>query len=94
MTTETMNQEIRQLEEQGWEADAAPRAVEKRYRFPDFKGTVNFLIGLEKAAADERATIPSIHIVSGTEVQVRIGGAPVRAISAGEIAFAKAISVA
>ena len=50
MTTETMKQEIQELVEQGWEADAAPRAVEKHYQFPTFASTVKFLVGLGKAA--------------------------------------------
>ncbi len=92
MTTETMKQEIAELEEQGWEADAAPRAVEKHYRFPDFHGTKNFLIALEKEAAAQASAMPSIHIEDGTEVRVRIGGPPVRTLTAAEIAFAKAVS--
>ncbi len=92
MTNETMKQEIGELEEQGWEADAAPRAVEKHYRFPEYTETVNFLIALGNKAADQSFNLPSIRIENGTEVQVRIGGPPVRAISAPEIAFAKSIS--
>ncbi len=93
MTHETMQQEIQELEEQGWEADAAPRAVEKHYRFPDYKNTVNFLIALGDKAAAESFALPSIRIESGTEVQVRIGGPTVRTISASEIAFAKSLPI-
>ncbi len=92
MTPKTMKQEIQELEEQGWEADAAPRAVEKRYQFPDYTETVNFLIGLGDKAAARGSAMPSIRIESGTEVMVRVGGAPVRAITAEEIALAKALS--
>ncbi len=92
MIDETMQQEIQELEEQGWEADATPRAVEKHYRFPDFNGTKNFLIALEKAAATQSAAMPPIRIDNGTEVHLRIGGPTVRTITAGEIALAKAVS--
>ena len=94
MNDETMNEEIKELEEAGWEADAAPRAVEKRFKFPDFTQTVNFLIALGKAVAAGSFAMPAVHIAGGTDVQVRVGGPPVRTISAQEIALAKALSVA
>ncbi len=92
MTSETMKQEIQQLEEQGWKADAKPRAVEKHFRFPDYEATVTFLIALGKATANRTSAMPAIHIESGTEVQVRVGGAPVPTLTEEEIALAKAIS--
>ncbi len=94
MTTETMTQEIEELEEQGWEADAAPRAVEKHYKFPDYSATVTFLIALGEAVAAGASAMPAIPIESGTEVKVRVGGAPVRTITGDEIELAKALSVA
>ncbi len=94
MTTETMNQEIEELEEQGWEADAAPRAVEKHYKFPDYNSTMKFLVAVGDHVAAGAAPMPSIRIDSGTEVKLRIGGPAVRTITAEEIVLAKTISVA
>ncbi len=91
MSHETMNQEIEELEEQGWEADAAPRAVEKLYRFPDYPSTMDFLVAVGKAVAAAPAPMPSIRIEAGTEVHVRVGGPTVRTVTAEEIALAKAL---
>lgn len=94
MNTETMNQEIQELEEQGWEVDAAPRAVEKHYQFPDYRSTMTFLVAVGDEVAAGSSPMPSIRIESGTEVRLRIGGPTVRAITGDEIALAKAIPAA
>ena len=86
-----IRQDVRELEEQGWEADATP-AFEKRSAFPDYKATMNFLVAVGREAAATGAPMPSIRIENGTEVKVRVGGPPVRAITAEEIALAKALS--
>ena len=92
MTTETMNQEIEKLEEQGWEADAAPRAVEKHYSFPSYSATMKFLIALGQKAEGAGA-MPSIQVENGTEVTVRIGRPTSGALTADEIELAKSLNV-
>ncbi len=91
MTTETMNQEIEELEAQGWEADAAPRALEKHYTFPSYAATVKFLVAVGQRA--EGTAIPSIRIDNGTEVTVRVGGPTSAALTADEIELAKSLNV-
>ena len=92
MTTETMNQEIEELEHQGWEADAAPRAVEKHYSFPSYSATMKFLIALGKKA-EAAPTMPSIQVENGTEVTVRIGRSACAALTADELELAKSLDV-
>ncbi len=90
MNPETVKQQIEELEEVGWEADDTPRAVEKRYRFNDYAGTLNFLI--EVGAAIERTgAMPSIHIDTGTELTVRVGQPPAPALTEAEIQLAEAL---
>ncbi len=92
MTTETMIQEIEELEQQGWEADAAPRAVAKHYSFPSYSATMKFLIAVgQKAAA--AAAMPSIQVENGTEVTVRIGRPSSATLTADEIELAKSLNV-
>ncbi len=92
MTTETMNQEIEELEAQGWEADAAPRALEKHYSFPSYSATMQFLIALGQKA-EAAAAMPSIQVEKGTEVTVRIGRSTSAALTADEIELAKSLDV-
>ncbi len=92
MTTETMIQEIEELEQQGWEADAAPRAVEKHYSFPSHAATVKFLIAVGQKA-EGGVAMPSIRVENGTEVTVRIGRPTSAALTAEEIELAKELNV-
>jgi len=92
MTTETMKHEIEKLEQQGWEADAAPRAVEKHYSFPSYSATMKFLIALGQKA-EAAPAMPSIRVENGTEVTVRIGRSTSAALTADEIELAKSLNV-
>ena len=91
MTTETMTQGIRELEQQGWEADAAPRAVEKSYSFPNYDATMKFLVKLGQRA--EHAAVPSIRVDDGTEVTVRVGRPPSATLTDDEVELAKSLNV-
>ncbi len=91
MNDETLRQDIEELEAQGWEADTAPRAIEKRHRFGNFADTLNFLMELG-AAGEEFGAMPSIHIAGGNQVLVRVGGEPTPPLTAEEIAFAQALT--
>ena len=90
MTTETMIQEIRDLEEKGWQADAAPRAVEKTYQFPSFAATVKFLVALGQKT-EGADTMPSIRIDNGTEMKLRIGRPTAGALTVDEIMLAMSL---
>ncbi len=91
MTTKTMKHEIEELEQQGWEADAAPRAVEKHYSFPSYSATMKFLIALGQKA-EAAAAMPSIQVENGTEVTVRIGRPTSGALTTDEIELAKSLN--
>ncbi len=91
MTDDNLQQEIEQLEEQGWQAETTVNAVEKRHRFPSFSETLNFLIELGDQTAKLDA-MPSIHIDGGTEVSVRVGQPPAAGLTADEIRLAKALT--
>ncbi len=90
MTHETMKQEIQKLEEQGWEADAAPRAVEKLYQFPSFAATVKFLVAVGQKTQNA-STMPSIQVENGTQVTVRVGRPTSPTLTAEEIELARSL---
>ncbi len=91
MNDETLQQQIEELEAQGWEADTAPRAIEKRHRFASFDDTLSFL--MELGAAGERfGAMPSIHIEDGNQVLVRLGGEPTPPLTGEQIALAQALA--
>ena len=91
MTEKTLKQETAELEKQGWEVDAAPRALERRESFPDYDATVNYLVGVGKRAAAAGA-MPSICVRNGNEVAVRIGRPPSPTLTAQEIELAKSLT--
>ena len=90
MNPETVKQQIEELEEKGWQADDTPRAVEKRYQFPHFSETLNFLIEVG-SAVDRTGASPSIHIDSGTQVTVRVGQEASPTLTEPEIRLAQAL---
>lgn len=91
MNDENLRQDIEELEQQGWQADTATRAIEKRHQFPSFNDTLSFLMEVGDAA-ERFGAMPSIRIESGHDVRLRIGREPAPALTAEEIALAKALS--
>ena len=91
MKPETFEQEIEELEAAGWQADHAPRALEKQYAFESFADTLSFLVELG-ASAEGLETLPSIRIEDGVSLTVCIGRPPPAALSAAEIELAQALS--
>ncbi len=93
MTDDNLRQDIEELEAQGWQADTAPRAIEKHHQFPSFNDTLSFLMELGDAA-ERFGTMPSIRIEGGNDVWVRLGREPAPALTAEEIALAQALAQA
>ncbi len=92
MTKETMNQQIEELEEAGWQADAPP-ALAKQYAFANYTETLNFLMEMGDAA-EAAGVMPTVHIERGTDVNVRVGRPPVQGLSEAEITLAVTLATA
>ncbi len=90
MTNEDMHQQIQDLEKAGWKA-APPPALARRYAFPNFTETLNFLIEMGDAA-EEAGVMPRVQIESGTEVDIRVGRPPVEGLSEAEINLAQILT--
>ena len=89
---ERIQQELEELESNGWQANVVPLAVERSYQFPNYSETLNFLIEVG-TVAEEFGPMPAIAIEAGTEVTVRIGREPAPGLTEAEIELATAFPV-